>query len=267
MKNAVNGNLCEGVKVIKRQNKFRKLLGVLTLILALVFSVLYVASSFSSALRIGNFSILSFFQKENSVPAQKCYALMLGEFDTPTEANATATSSSALGASGYVWVENGKYYAVGSIYQKRADAEKVMQNLTGDYALSIHEITFNKIPLNESENVNKLLKDTIIYLYSVCAKLDENSIKLEKNEITQIACASFINNYRSEIQVSQTKIDYLLSSGLSDTLVKLKNALIQMDNSLGSTTSSVLAGKSSAMKYGYADFVFHLKMLVESLKA
>ncbi len=265
MKNTVNNNLCEGVKVIKRQNKLRKLLGVILLIFALIFSVLYLASSFTDALKIGNFSFLSLFKKDNSVSGQKYYALMLGEFNTVSEATAIATSSSALGASGYVWVEGGKYYAVGSIYQEKSNAEKVMDNLTGEYSLTIHEIVFNKISLNESERNNKLIKETINYLYSVCDGLEENSIKLEKNEITQIACASFINNYRSEIQVSQSKIDYLLASELNDNLLKIKNALIQMDNSLGTTTSSVLAGKTSAMKYGFAEFVFNLKILVERL--
>lgn len=265
MKNSITENLCEGVKVIKRKNKFRSIVAIMMLIVVLVLSVIFLAGNLSNVLQVGNFSIFNLFNKTASVSQQKYYAVMLGEGENLLEVTNIATASSELGASGYVWIENGKYYAVGSIYKKRDDAQSVMQNLPNQFNLSIYEIAFKKINLNESENANQLIEEVINYLYTVCENMEDNSKRQEKNEITAIACASFINNYRGELKVLQTKIDYLLSSGLNDKLLKLKNALTQMEGSLGNTISAVLADKVSAMKYGFAEFAFQLKLLTDAL--
>lgn len=256
-------NLCEGVKVIKRKNKTLKKIGALLLITTMFFGVIFVATNSAGVLTVGNFSLSSLFKKQTIIKGQNLYAVTLGELDNEKEAASLASSSSMLGASGFVWLEGEKYFVIGSIYTTKEEAMSVQTNLGTEYLTTIKEIVFEEIKLPQDEH-NSFLKESINYLYNLNKELALHAKELEKKQTTQVAVASVINTYSNDIKVMLAKIDYAQSGVNIDSLNKLKTTLSEVEAVLSSTVVSVLSNNAFAVKYCLAKIAFNTQQFSKS---
>jgi len=262
----------EGIKIIKRKPK-RRVFGIFLLCVLCVFAVTIFAELFSKTLNVGNFSIVSLIMGGGSsdIEAHSYYAVSLGKYETKAECLDVAMGSSIAGASGYVWEQNGYFYPIGSIYKTREDAETVSKQLSNSvYSVDILEISFKKIAFDESskeKEVASVIYASLNYLGELYDNFLAHTIQLEKNEITYVASASFINAYLSEIKVYESKMQYLIEEYNDEMLKTIKTGFVAIEASLNNTISTLLSNFSptSDIKYGLVDYVFNYYSLILSL--
>ena len=262
----------DGIKIIKRKPRGR-LLGIFIVSLCCVALVTILADIFSKTLNVGNFSLVSLIlgDKNDKIEAHSYYAVTLGSYDTKNECLDVAMGSSVAGASGYVWESDGKFLPIGSIYKEKIDAENVKKQLENSvYDVQILEIKFKEIKFDESgkeEPVLSLIYESLNYLNGLFQNFSSHTIQLEKNEITYVAAASFINAYLGEIKVYESKMQYLIEEYGDETLKSIKNGFLSIESSLNNTISTLLSNFSpiSDIKYGLADYVFNYYSLILSL--
>ena len=262
----------EGIKIIKRKPK-KRLLGIFLICFISFFAVTLFAELFSKTLNVGNFSIVSLIMGggNGGIDAHSYFAVTLGEYETKAECLDVAMGSSVAGASGYVWEKDGYFYPIGSIYKTKEDATKVVEQLSNSvYSVGVLEIEFKKIAFDESskeKEVATVIYDSLNYLGELYNNFQVHSIQLEKNEITYVAAASFINAYLGEIKVYESKMQYLIEEYNDEMLKKIRTGFVSIESSLNNTISTLLSNFSpvSDIKYGLVDYVFNYYSLILSL--
>ena len=261
----------DGIKIIKRKSK-GKVIGVLLIVLVCFGMVTLLAELLSKTISVGNFSIVSLiFGNGEKIDERKYYAVALGEYDKREAALEVAMGASVAGASGFVWEKDNKFYPIGSIYKNKEAAEIVKTQLDSSvYSISILDIDFKEVVIDErtkEQAVCEMIYESLNYLDELFNNFEKHSIQLEKNEITFVAAASFINAYAGEIRVFESKMQYLIEEYKDETLKKIKNGFVAIETSLNNTVSTLLSNFSpiSDVKYGLVDFVYNYYSLILSL--
>lgn len=226
----------DDVKIIKKPFKKRVLRFLSFFCVVGVFSLCIVASNhLSSALTVsGGFSRLVYGDESIKVKEKNYFAVILGEYDTISEAEKVAAGSTIQGASGYVWQDE-KYWVIGSVYFTEDDAKKVVDNLKeSNYKVSIKPITLNKIDIKffdyDNKDVRKIEKALELF-NEVIDKVYSFSIDFDKGLINNLAISTYLSDLRGEIKVKISEMQSLLSTP-NNYLQTIQNYLIKEDQLL-----------------------------------
>lgn len=227
-----------------KREKFKKSKRPLFIILGLVFFafIIFSASLVTNTISVGSFSF-GISSSKNNKYAFKYYLLCLGRYETFGEAENVSITSILLGASGFVWEDDSKYYVLGSAYDSLNDAKSVQNNFNEtEFKTEILtvKIDFSKVLSEkfEKENMDRI-KKTIVFLKSLCNSLIDNSIKLDKKEISYIIASNNLNNLKSDLIEHINNFEYFLDN-TNENVIKLKNCVLKIENLLDKTINSLI---------------------------
>ena len=177
------------VKTQKKQGGGRFFFFIL--IVVCVGLCIVVSQFFSNIISTGSVSFSTF--STASSDKYTLYAVSLGSYPSQTQADDYAVSVRAKNAGGYVYKNNGKFFVIASIYEKKNDAESVAENLStaGNSAeiveLNVEKVNFNKISTQslkkEFIEFLSLFKDVYTNMYDISVSLDTSVFSEAKAKI------------------------------------------------------------------------------------
>ena len=227
----------DDVKVLKKPVKQRlKSILKIFLVIAVVVGCFFGATYISSALTVGNLtSYIVYGGTTIKLDKKTMYAVVLGKYDTFGEAERVALGSTIQGASGYVWRQDNKFFVIGNIYNSKADADKVIGNISGtNYHTEVLEIGFGNLSLNfdtydnsDMPAINKafeIFEEAYIELY-------DYSIKYDSGDISHLAVSSNISKLRGEVKGLIVGVQTLINK-VSSSLVVVQDYLVRLDEVL-----------------------------------
>ena len=243
----------------KGKFKFLKILGLCLLLVAIIIT----AGLLSGVITIGNFNFGSlFFKQSNVIKEHSYYLVSMGKYDNVNEAQSVASGAAVMGAGAYVWELNKSYYVVGNFYKSLDEANSVYNNIkgTGNYNITVEEVKFNKVNLNNKDynkEQNKVVFDSVKFIDSVYEKCFDYSLKIDKNEVNATLVSSELNNLKSECKIKASKLDTLNSYAVSETTINIKNCYIGIIDALDNAILKVINGSSinSDLRYLVANIV------------
>ncbi len=259
-------------KLVKHKKVGRKKFGVFLLFALCVCFVIFLAAGFSDALTVGSLSFL-FGKNKNVIPEHSYYAVLMGQFETESEAQAVASGASVMGAGAYVWHTDGKFLVVGNVYKNKADAETVLKNISGNnYNVSIHEIKYTKQKVNNkklADEHNCELVNAICFLDDLFLKVYNYSVKFDKSEIVSTVLSSELNTLKSEIKVWASKLDSINAFVPTNEGLNIKNTYVSLINEFDSCVLKVINGTSvnKDLKYLTTSVAIQKYNLFNSLSA
>lgn len=124
-----------------------------------------------------------FIKNKIDVASYSVYAVSIADFNNLEEAEETSYQTKKMGGAGFIY-KNGEYFVLVSSYQTLAEAQEIQQNLL--------DLGYNSKIINiKCESISKFykgknlqnFKEILLYLKQVYIDLNENNIKLDKNEI------------------------------------------------------------------------------------
>lgn len=211
------------VKIKKRKNSSVKKFSVILIFTLCIAIVIFLADVFSTALTAGSFSFGIFKSNSLSIKEKALYAITMGESDDKFQAFNIAGGVSVLGAGGFVWEENEKYFVVANIYDNKSEADKILDGLKeSNYDVNIMEIIIPKVKL-KFENLSKQYKNDVLNslnnLYDLYEDLYNLAINIDTKNITFIQGGSLVNGYKSECKIIYNKL-LLINSGYDNLQIK-----------------------------------------------
>ena len=236
-------------KLIKRKNKnVGRGFKVFFVCVILIFATIFISGNLGAILKLNPVSFL-FGGGSYEIKKHSYYAVLMGEYDNRAEAEAVASGVAVMGAAAYVWQLDNKFLVVGNVYNNKDDAEKVLKNVSGNnYSVSVKEIPFFKINLNESDLTNeqtKLLVSAVKFLDTVYERCYDYSVKFDKGEVVATVVSSELNGLKGEVLVWANKLDLINSYMLTNKGVLIKNAYITVLAELEKSVLSVISGNST----------------------
>ena len=229
----------------KNSTNFKRFLSVffvMILFLGLVLS----ASLVTNVLKVNGLNLGLNLSKSNK-NTLKYYLLSLGSYDTFGEAESVSITATLLGASGYIWEQDNKYFVLGSVYATNENAKSVQNNFDNtEYKTEVLpvKISFTKV-LNEkfSKEQKEKITDTIAFLKRVCDSLIENSIKLDKKEISYIIASNNLNNLKSDLVEYKNNFEYFFDDKI-ESIINFKTAILKIESLLDKTVNSLIQNDS-----------------------
>lgn len=229
--------------------------------------VVAMATCFASFYVFSLFNITSFLglNKYKVFSEKTYYAVCVAEGQTFVEVSNVVSPLKNYGGAGYVLKQNKKYYVVASIYQTEADAQKVCDNISGEFEASVTKIKLDSLVLSSdytSEQISALktsldlVNRTFEKLYEVCVSFDKGEIleaeakqklqvfretcQLEKENLSNTFkdnCDNIVTNvkiFQSEIVASLSALS--LSSNFSVdtkyTMASVLNSFLSLENNV-----------------------------------
>lgn len=217
--------------VIRKKRRSFKVIIVVALLIMFFAGVYFAADVFSDLITVGNISIFSNTQFD--IKEKKYFALTLGVYEEKEKAEQVAKGSTIMGASGFVWEQNNKYYIIGSVYRTRDELLKVIQNIEDvNYVYDELEIKLNAINIKLQEKTQEKtqkIKNIFKTLENIVDDLCNMAIQLDIGNLTYIMCASLINAHKSEVSICKKDIFYFFQNenihDIYNTLIKIENLL------------------------------------------
>lgn len=232
------------------KSRVKKGKGFLSLLFCLILfgSVIFLASTLSGVLTVGNFNI-GFNSTMIKVKEHSYYAVTMGEYDTLADAETVASGTSVMGAGSYIWDNNKKYIIIGSVYDNIDDAKKVKDNITNtNYTIDIKEIKFNQLKCDLKDltkEQRKCVKNSLDYINDVYKQCYTYSIKYDKGEVLGTVVSSGLNTLNGNIKVESSRLDSINSVSATTFTLNLKNAYVAMSNQIDSAVLKVIEGSSA----------------------
>lgn len=219
----MTGKFHSDIKIKKRKTKFFKKLGLFLIFSVSLIFVIFLADVFSTALTAGSFSFVLNKQNFVSIKEKNLYAITMGESTDKFQAFNIGGGVSVLGAGGFVWEENGKYYVVANIYENSSEANKILNGLNeSNYEVDVMEIKIPRVKLS-FENLNgeyvKDIQNALNRLYGLYEDLYNLAINIDTKNITFIQGGSLVNGYKSECKIIYNKL-LLINSGYDNSKIK-----------------------------------------------
>ena len=235
-------------RLIKRKNKgrFKGFLIFVFCVICCVF-VFVLAGGLGNVLKVGSFSFL--FKNNNDVVAEHSYyAVVMGEYETHSEAQAVASGVAVMGAGAYVWQTENKFLVVGNVYENKSDAEQVLKNIGGSgYNAFVKEIKFNKISLETSvlnQEQTQVVFSAVKFVDDVFLKCYDYAVKFDKSEIVSTVVSSELNTLKGSVRVWEGKLDVINSYAVTNLGLLIKNALVAIELELDAAVLKVINGTS-----------------------
>lgn len=234
-------------KLIKSKNKKGKGFFVLLFCLLIFVGVVYFSGFLGSVISVGNFSFL-FNNSKIVVKQHSYYAVVMGEYGSEMEAQKVSSGVSVMGAGGYVWNDNEKYYVIGNVYKLKSDAENVLKNMSQtNYSCTVVEIPYKKLSFN-AENLTKeqrgVVEACIEQINNVFEKCYNYSISFDKGEVVSTVVSSELNTLKGDLLIYGSKLDAINSVAITPQTLHLKNAIISINNEIENTILKVINGSS-----------------------
>ena len=228
----------QGVKLIKRRNKFFLLMFALVLLVAVVFA----GEGLASLIRYGSISVFG----KSSASSYTLYALSFGMYDSEVEAETMASAVSVRGAGAYIYKHNGKCYVLGCVYPTNDSASKVASDIK-EYKCEVVPIKFNKVKVdiaNATKQDKKVVDDSLQFLKSMYTNMYDNVIKLDTGDITNIACSNNVNYLKAEAKVQVANVMRVNANMGNTKLASICNAYIKVIDSLDNLVNKLLQSNS-----------------------
>lgn len=234
-------------KLIKTKKPKSKKHGLFVFCLLCVLLVIFFATGLGDALKVNSFPFL--FKGETlTISEHNYYAVLMGEYQTKSEAQGVASGVSVLGAGAYVWEVNNKFLVVGNVYKTKSDAEAVLKNISGNnYNVSVMEIKYNKLTIKsdklEDEQEAELL-NAVKFLDGLYNSVYDYSIKFDKSEIVATVVSSELNTIKGELKVWASKLDAINSYAVTNQGLAIKNTFVTLIEELDACVLKVINGTS-----------------------
>ena len=237
----------EDTKLIKSKKKKGKGFGVLLVCLFILGGVIYLSGVLGNAISVGSFSFM--FNNNNiKVKEHSYYAVVMGEYDSEKDAQKVASGVSVMGAGGYVWSNNQKYYVIGNVYKLKTDAENVLKNMSAtNYSCFVKEIKYKKIDYS-AENLTKeqrgVINNCIEKINEIFERCYNYAIRFDKGEVVSTVVSSELNTLKGELLILASKLDAINSVSPNTKTVILKNSIVNINNEIENTILKVIDGTS-----------------------
>ncbi|MBR2467618.1 MAG: hypothetical protein IKB42_01040 [Clostridia bacterium] len=229
---------------IRKKNKFF----IFILCVSMIVGVIYLSTILGSAIKVGNFNFL-FGKNKNSIAKHSYYAVVMGEYDSLNEAQTVASGVSVMGAGGYIWCDDSRYFVVGNVYKTKNEADSVLSNLTNTkYTPFIKEVVYEKVTLdidNLTKEQQQVVSDSLAQIDDVFSRSYNYSIKYDKGEIVATVVSSELNTIKGDLTVVASKLDAINTVAVSNQNIYIKNALVSINAELETAVLKVIDGSST----------------------
>ena len=224
------------IKVIKKPLTTLKKWCVILLVIVVVCGVYILADYCSGALTMSNIVVSLSGGDKVSRDKHSLYAVVMGTYDTYSEAERVGLGLQVQGAGGFVWQVSNKYLVVGSIYKDKDAADKVIENLKDSkYTTSVYEIKYPKISMH-IKGMGGEDRDMIVsildYIDRVYSEVYTYSLEYDSANITNLQISSYINTmlseskvYVSALQEMSTRVGDKYIGILRDTMIAIETGL------------------------------------------
>ncbi|MBE5735490.1 MAG: hypothetical protein E7361_03500 [Clostridiales bacterium] len=173
-------------------------------------------------------------------------------------------SAVAIGGSGYVWQGEDTHYLIALIYPREDMANSVIgsNNIPG-FDLQVVEFNIPTIDYDlqdlDSTNIG-VVQNALNKCIALADILYDLTIDCQLGEISTIACASSINNYKGELQGYTKSVSNILENYPSSDISHLQEVLIKCTNILDTMVNDLLTNDmvGNIMKYSYCEYIYML---------
>lgn len=242
-------------KLIKaKKTKSKKGGWIFVFVLCCAALVLFLSNGLGNILKVSTFSFL-FGKQSSAISAHSYYAVLMGEYQTKSEAQAVASGVSVLGAGAYVWEIDGKFLVVGNVYKSKSDAETVLKNISGNnYNVSVMEIKYDKLTIKSdslTDEQEEELLNAVKFLDELYLKVYDYSIKFDKSEIVATVVSSELNTLKGNVKVWASKLDAINSYAVTNYGLTIKNTFVSISEELDACVLKVINGTSVSKDLKY----------------
>ena len=256
-------NYYEDIKFVKRA-KFRgfKALGIFLILGVFVCGTYFLSVIFSNTVSVTG-SVFSL--KKNKSINKSYYAISFGIYDNIEDARTAMNNLLSIGAGGYILKYENKYNVLGAIYLNESDANSVIDsnkkyNYNGmTYELSVFKINIdlNKKFYSKFGNDSNIIYDATKVLVNTIEDLYNNSILLEKEEISNIILANKVNSLDSNLVVELKKIEALTVNSSNFNISNFYEKILKMEKILNNLTNTLLVSHKpkASIKYSLINFI------------
>ena len=206
----------------------------------------------------------SIFAKDITLNARSYFGVIMYISDSIEELNSKYDSAVGVGGSGYVWQGEDKSYLIALIYPEEDMATSVIaSNNIENYHLEMVTFVTNNIeydlPELSSDKIT-VVQSAINELMGLGEILYKLTISCQIGDVSTIACASTINNYKGVIEAKIHCIDNILANYSDDNISYLRDQLIKASGILEHMVNDLLLNDNvgNIMKYSYCEFIYLL---------
>lgn len=251
-----------------KKQRFKNLGKIFTLVFCVVAIglTLTLADFFSSLITVGGFT---FTNSDITISKYNIYAVSTASATTTAMSEQSADTCKKQGGAGYVYISDNSYHILASMYENKADAEKVISNLKeSNVSANLIEIEINPISFASSlESQEKTALENAVNIFKTCyKKLYDISISLDTAVINEVNARLAINELASEIKTTANNFNTLFDDKISSNLlnIKLKHTkLLEVIDEIINPTASL--PYTSQIKNSYCSAIFLLKDLASAL--
>ena len=250
-----------GVKLIKRPNKFFKKLWKLVVFIVICVVVFFGGIGLSSLITNNSFSWT--IGEKISLKGINYYAIHFGEFDNKQEAIDCSVWTASSGGAAYIY-EGNTYIVLGQIYANIDDANKVVENFNQDltYEPAIKQFKTKKQSFsvkNISKKDKRKIIDNINLISDTVNKLLIISNNLDKSLCSNVSASSEVNSLKSDVKIAKMELTSLNIDYNSGNILKIINLMIVLEDSLDVCTTKLLNSEnySNACKYCACELFFN----------
>ncbi len=197
-------------------------------------------------------------------PSYTYYAVSLESSKDKSALESLYPSATALGASGYVWEGEQENYLIALIYPTEDMAKSVVaSNEVDNFELEIIPFSTPNIAYNLEdfeENEIELISESTMLVYDLGKVLYELTIAVQIGNLSSIAGASTVNNYKGDILANIAKIENILQTYKSNEVVNFLEKLVKLGNVLEKLVNDLITNNdtSNSMKYSYCEYIYEL---------
>ncbi len=251
-----------------KKQRFKNLGKIFSLLFCVVAIglTLTLADFFSSLITVGGFT---FTNSDITISKYNLYAVSTASATTTAMSEQLADTCKKQGGAGYIYISDNSYYVLASMYENKADAEKVISNLKeSNVSANLIEIEIKPISFaNSLESQEKTALENAVNIFKTCyKKLYDISISLDTGVINEVNARLAINELASEIKTTSNNFNTLFDSKLSSNIlnIKLKHTeLLEVIDKIINPTASI--PYTSQIKNSYCSAIFLLKDLASNL--
>jgi len=197
-------------------------------------------------------------------PSTTYYAVVLQQSEDVNKLTELYQNAVSIGASGYIWKGKDINYLIALIYPTEDMAKSVIaSNQVDNYNLEIVQFSTPKVAYNlenhTQEEIN-IIKTATQLMYDLGKVMYELTISVQIGNLSSIAGASTINNYKGDILVFISEIEKILTTKTTNEVSDLLQKLIKISNILEKLVNDLIVNSQStnAIKYSYCEYIYEL---------
>ena len=249
------------VKIKKAGKFFAIIMSVLAL--CLTFTM---ADFFSSLITVGGFTFTS---NSITLPKYNLFAVCITSANTKAQAEENANMCKMQGGAGYLYLYEGKFYIIASVYENESDADKVLTNIknTNPHSTKINiQIDTISISSNLSSEEKTTLEKALNIFKDTYKELYDISVSLDTGVINEVNARLSVNSLGSGINTISSNFTTLFNAQMTNNFLNIKLKL----NELSSTINNLINAPTthpytSQLKLAYTETLFIYSSLAQNL--